>query len=76
MYAGYWTAMPLQYVAGDRLAVASGAASRFPAAQAAVAAAPAPGVYVGSDHDGTGEGIRAALTRAGSPSVQGPESAS
>ena len=62
VYAGYWTAMPLQYVAGDRLVVAvcSGVA-RFPEAQAAVAAAAAP-VYVGSDHDGTGDRIRAALT--------------
>lgn len=62
VYAGYWTAMPLQYVAGDRLVVAVFAGvTRFPAAQAAVAAAPAP-VYVGSDHDGTGDRIRAALT--------------
>ena len=55
---GVW----LQYVAGDRLVVAvcSGVA-RFPEAQAAVAAAAAP-VYVGSDHDGTGDRIRAALT--------------
>jgi len=54
--------MPLQYVAGDRLvgAVCSGVA-RFPDAQAEVAAVPAP-VYIGSDHDGTGDRIRAALT--------------
>jgi 4-amino-4-deoxy-L-arabinose transferase-like glycosyltransferase len=62
VYAGYWTAMPLQYVAGDRLVVAvCGGVARFPAAQAAVAAGPAP-VYVGSDHDGTDDRIRAALT--------------
>jgi hypothetical protein len=61
VWAGYWTAMPLQYVAGDRLVVAvcSGVA-RFPEAQAAVAAAAAP-VYVGNDHDGTGDRIRTAL---------------
>ena len=62
VYAGYWTAMPLQYVAGDRLEVAVwGGVVRLPAVQAAVAATPAP-VYVGSDHDGTGDRIRAALT--------------
>lgn len=61
VYAGYWTAMPLQYVAGDRLAVATfGGVKRFPAAQAAVAADPEP-VFVGSDHDGSGAAIRAAL---------------
>ncbi|MFL6127444.1 MAG: glycosyltransferase family 39 protein [Mycobacteriales bacterium] len=63
--AGYWTAMPLQYVAGDRLVVAvCGGVARFPAAQAEVAAAPAP-VYVGSDHDGTDDRIPAALTARG-----------
>jgi hypothetical protein len=62
VYAGYWTAMPLQYVAGDRLVVAvCSGVPRFPEAQAAVAAVAAP-VYVGSDHDGTGDRIRAALT--------------
>ena len=62
VYAGYWTAMPLQYVAGDRLVVAvCKGVRRFPEAQATVAAAPAP-VYVGSDRDGTAEAIRTALT--------------
>ena len=61
VWAGYWTAMPLQYVAGDRLAVATvGGVQRFPRAQAAVEADPEP-VFVGSDHDGSGAAIRAAL---------------
>jgi 4-amino-4-deoxy-L-arabinose transferase-like glycosyltransferase len=63
VYAGYWTAMPLQYVAGNHLAVATaGGVERFPDAQAAVAQAPSP-VYVGSDHDGTTTAFRAALER-------------
>jgi hypothetical protein len=63
VYAGYWTAMPLQYVAGDRLAVATVAGvKRFPAAQATVDADPEP-VFVGSDHDGSGTAIREALDR-------------
>ncbi len=65
VWAGYWTAMPLQYLAGDRLVVGVFAGvPRFPAAQAEVVAGPAP-AYVGSDHDGTGERIRAALTDRG-----------
>jgi 4-amino-4-deoxy-L-arabinose transferase-like glycosyltransferase len=65
VWAGYWTAMPLQYAAGDRLVVAVfGGVPRFPAAQAEVAAAPAP-VYVGNDDDGSAERIRAALTARG-----------
>jgi 4-amino-4-deoxy-L-arabinose transferase-like glycosyltransferase len=65
VWAGYWTAMPLQYVAGDRLMVGVFAGvARFPAAQAEVAVVPAP-VYVGSDHDGTANRIRAALTDRG-----------
>ncbi|HEY6746811.1 MAG TPA: glycosyltransferase family 39 protein [Mycobacteriales bacterium] len=67
VYAGYWTATPLQYVAGDRLAVATAiGVRRFPDAQAAVERSPAP-VWVGSDHDGTTAVIRAALDRAGVP---------
>jgi hypothetical protein len=63
VYAGYWTATPLQYVAGDRLAVATGiGVRRFPDAQAAVERSPAP-VWVGSDHDGTTAVIQAALDR-------------
>jgi hypothetical protein len=63
VYAGYWTAMPLQYVAGDRLVVATAlGVQRFPDAQAAVEQAPSP-VYVGSDHDGTAAAFRAALDR-------------
>lgn len=65
VYAGYWTAMPLQYVAGDRLAVATAiGVRRFPDAQAAVERAPEP-VWVGSDHDGTTTVIQAALDRSG-----------
>jgi hypothetical protein len=67
VYAGYWTAMPLQYVAGDRLVVATaGGVQRFPDAQTAVEQAPSP-VYVGSDHDGTTAAFRAALDRAHLP---------
>jgi 4-amino-4-deoxy-L-arabinose transferase-like glycosyltransferase len=67
VYAGYWTAMPLQYVAGDRLVVATAVGvQRFPDAQTAVEQAPSP-VYVGSDHDGTTAVIRAALDRAHLP---------
>lgn len=63
VYAGYWTAMPLQYAAGDRLSVATlGGLHRFPAAQAAVEADPGA-VYVGNDHDGSERYIRAALDR-------------
>ncbi len=52
VWAGYWTATPLQYAAGDRLTVATaGGVRRFPAAQAAVERAPRF-VYVGSDRTG------------------------
>jgi len=65
VWAGYWTAMPLQYLAGDRLVVGVfGGVTRFPAAQAEVAGA-SGAVYLGSDHDGTAERIRAALTTRG-----------
>lgn len=65
VYAGYWTAMPLQYVAGDRLVVATGIGmERFPDARVTVERAPAP-VWVGSDHDGTTAVIQAALERSG-----------
>ncbi|CAA9269057.1 MAG: hypothetical protein AVDCRST_MAG41-2842 [uncultured Corynebacteriales bacterium] len=63
VYANYWTATPLQYVAGDRLVVATvGGVVRFPRAQRAVDAAARP-VYVGSGLDGSTERIRAALDR-------------
>jgi 4-amino-4-deoxy-L-arabinose transferase-like glycosyltransferase len=63
VYANYWTAMPLQYVAGDRLVVATlGGVSRFPRAQAAVDAAARP-VFVGSGLDGSTARIRSALDR-------------
>ena len=62
VYAAYWTAMPLQYVAEDRLVVGvCTGVRRFPDAQAAVRAAPAP-AYIGSDYDGSAERILAALT--------------
>jgi 4-amino-4-deoxy-L-arabinose transferase-like glycosyltransferase len=67
VYAGYWTAMPLQYVAGDRLVVATaGGLERFPDARRTVERSPAP-VYVGSDFDGTAAAFRAALDRAHLP---------
>lgn len=61
VYAAYWTAMPLQYVAEDRLVVAvCNGVQRFPDAQAAVRAAPAP-AYVGSSLDGSTDLIGSAL---------------
>jgi hypothetical protein len=61
VYADYWTAMPLQYIAGDRLDVAVCLGSkRFPDVQAAVAAQPSP-VYVSSPLDGTDDPIGTAL---------------
>lgn len=65
VWAGYWTAMPLQYAAGDRLSVGTFAGVvRFPDLQAEVAATPGA-VYVGSDHDGTTDRVRTALVRRG-----------
>lgn len=65
VWAGYWTAMPLQYEAGDRLAVGTFAGVvRFPDRQAEVEATPGS-VLVGSDHDGTADRVRAALVRRG-----------
>ena len=67
VWAGYWTATPLQYAAGDRITVATAVGvRRFPEAQAEVARAPAP-VYVGSGLDGTTAVFRAALDRAHVP---------
>jgi 4-amino-4-deoxy-L-arabinose transferase-like glycosyltransferase len=67
VWAGYWTATPLQYAAGDRITVATAVGvRRFPDAQAAVERTPTP-VYVGSDHDGTAAVFRAALDRAHVP---------
>jgi hypothetical protein len=61
VYADYWTAMPLQYLAGDKLDVAVCLGSkRFPDEQAAVAAQPSP-VYVSSPLDGSADPIGAAL---------------
>ena len=63
VWAGYWTATPLQYAAGDRITVATAVGvRRFPDAQAAVERAPRF-VYVGSDLDGTAAAFRAALDR-------------
>jgi 4-amino-4-deoxy-L-arabinose transferase-like glycosyltransferase len=63
VWAGYWTATPLQYAAGDRITVATASGvRRFPDAQAAVERAPRF-VYVGSDLDGTAAAFRAALDR-------------
>ena len=63
VWAGYWTATPLQYAAGDRITVATAVGvRRFPEAQAAVERAPRF-VYVGSDLDGTAAAFRAALDR-------------
>jgi hypothetical protein len=63
VWAGYWTATPLQYAAGDRITVATAVGvRRFPEAQAAVEQSPTI-VYVGSDLDGTAAVFRAALDR-------------
>jgi hypothetical protein len=63
VWAGYWTATPLQYAAGDRITVATAVGvRRFPHAQAAVERAPRF-VYVGSDLDGTAAVFRTALDR-------------
>jgi hypothetical protein len=65
VYAAYWTAMPLQYLAGDRLTVATATGlDRFPDAHAAVDRAPAAAI-VGSADDGSTAAFRAALDRAG-----------
>jgi hypothetical protein len=62
VYAGYWTAMPLQYLATDRLQVAVCiGAIRFPSIQHAVATH-GPPVYVGSSLDGSDGVITRALT--------------
>jgi len=63
VWAGYWTATPLQYAAGDRITVATAVGvRRFPEAQAVVERAPRS-VYVGSDLDGTAAVFRTALDR-------------
>jgi len=67
VWAGYWTATPLQYAAGDRITVATAqGVHRFPDAQDAVERAPGF-VYVGSGLDGTAAAFRAALDRARVP---------
>jgi 4-amino-4-deoxy-L-arabinose transferase-like glycosyltransferase len=67
VWAGYWTATPLQYAAGDRITVATAiGVRRFPEARAAVERAPSV-VYVGSDLDGTAAAFRTELDRAGVP---------
>lgn len=61
VYAEYWTAAPLQYLAGDRLTVATCiGARRFPAAQRAVTQALDP-VYVTNVTNRSDQTLRAAL---------------
>ena len=61
VYGDYWTAVPLQYVAGTKLNVAvCVGAKRFPQTQAAVAAHNSP-VYISSILDGASDPIRTAL---------------
>jgi hypothetical protein len=61
VYGDYWTAIPLQYVAGSRLEVAVCVGSkRFADTQRAVAAHDSP-VYVSSPLDGSGDPIGHAL---------------
>ena len=65
VYGDYWTAIPLQYVAGARLDVAVCVGSkRFPQTQAAVAAHTSP-VYISSILDGSSDPIRTALNTYG-----------
>ncbi|WP_217914367.1 hypothetical protein [Miltoncostaea marina] len=52
VYADYWVAYPLQYAAGDRLAVSAFADQRFPELEAAVAASREPPAYVAPEGDG------------------------
>lgn len=62
VYADYWTAMPLQYYAGDRLAASPCIGTpRFPRIDRRVAAAADP-VYVNADNDPR---IATALRKAG-----------
>ncbi|MFZ0665090.1 MAG: glycosyltransferase family 39 protein [Acidimicrobiales bacterium] len=61
VYGGYWTAMPLQYFAGNRLHVAvCFGAERFKPTQLQVDARRHP-VYIGSTLDGSNRDIRRAL---------------
>jgi hypothetical protein len=61
VYAGYWTAMPLQYVAGDKLDVAVCVGSkRFAATQTAVASQ-SVSVYLSTPLDGASDPIGTAL---------------
>ena len=46
VYAGYWLAYPLQFAAGDELAVSPYGDQRFPALDAEVATSPEPPAYV------------------------------
>jgi hypothetical protein len=65
VYGDYWTAIPLQYVAGAKLKVAvCVGAKRFPQTQAAVAAHTSP-VYISSILDGSSDPIRTALNAHG-----------
>lgn len=64
VYSDYWTAMPLQYLAGDRLTVAVLDRGRFPRTQDAVAAAPHV-VFVGTSIEHSDQVIRDRLDRAG-----------
>jgi 4-amino-4-deoxy-L-arabinose transferase-like glycosyltransferase len=61
VYAGYWTAMPLEYLATNRVQVAVCiGAIRFPAIQHSVATH-GPPVYIGSSLDGSNGVITRAL---------------
>jgi len=62
VYAEYWTAMPLQYLAGSRLHVNSLTHDRFPKTSALVNQQPGA-IYVVSDLNNLGARIAAALKR-------------
>jgi hypothetical protein len=76
VYADYWVAYPLQYAAGNRLAVSAFADKRFPPLERAVAESPAAPAYVAPVGDGAtaiDEGLRAAGTTFRTRTVAGYE---
>ena len=67
-YADYWTAFPLQFLAGDRMVVSPFRNQRFPALAALARAEPSPALLVpiGPQADG----VRAAIAASGSTATE------
>jgi hypothetical protein len=67
-YADYWTAFPLQFLAGDRMVVSPFRNQRFPALAALARAEPSPALLVpiGPQADG----VRAAIASSGSTATE------